>query len=437
MNRIILIGNGFDLAHNLKTQYSDFIYWAWRNIESEIQDLNNRVKTYNKPMTVHYLMKDNNNLIQIKVMENYNDNNVIYIKDNEITLNTLPSNTKPIEYIRWIQEQDFIYQNIFFETISKDCAEQGWSDIEQVYYDELLKVKDNQHNVQKLNEDFEEIKKLLITYLKKIETPNKIENIENEIKSPILPIQISQSNFHKYQMDLESIYKMNRNSMDIDKLFNYDPFNKHHKAKQKSTPIQKTLAYFEEKGDYQESDVFSDLFAPENIYILSFNYTNSEKKYTDSIYNQTKQNYIEFSTLHIHGELENENNPIIFGYGDEYDDNYNELEKSKVKGILDNIKSMKYLETSNYKKFENIINSGLYQVVIMGHSCGLTDKTLLKTLFEHENCASIKPYYYKNKETGWDNYNEIIQAISRCFTDKSKLRSVVVNKEYCKPLPQA
>ena len=30
MNRIIIIGNGFDLAHNLKTGYQDFIndYWA-------------------------------------------------------------------------------------------------------------------------------------------------------------------------------------------------------------------------------------------------------------------------------------------------------------------------------------------------------------------------------------------------------------------------
>jgi hypothetical protein len=30
MNRIILIGNGFDLAHGLKTSYKDFIDWLWR-----------------------------------------------------------------------------------------------------------------------------------------------------------------------------------------------------------------------------------------------------------------------------------------------------------------------------------------------------------------------------------------------------------------------
>ena len=29
MNRLILIGNGFDLAHGLKTSYNDFINWYW------------------------------------------------------------------------------------------------------------------------------------------------------------------------------------------------------------------------------------------------------------------------------------------------------------------------------------------------------------------------------------------------------------------------
>ena len=31
MNRLVLIGNGFDLAHGLKTRYEDFINWYWEN----------------------------------------------------------------------------------------------------------------------------------------------------------------------------------------------------------------------------------------------------------------------------------------------------------------------------------------------------------------------------------------------------------------------
>lgn len=31
MNRIILIGNGFDLAHELRTSYRDFMNWYWKD----------------------------------------------------------------------------------------------------------------------------------------------------------------------------------------------------------------------------------------------------------------------------------------------------------------------------------------------------------------------------------------------------------------------
>lgn len=31
MNRLVIIGNGFDLAHGLKTKYEDFIDWYWVN----------------------------------------------------------------------------------------------------------------------------------------------------------------------------------------------------------------------------------------------------------------------------------------------------------------------------------------------------------------------------------------------------------------------
>ena len=72
----------------------------------------------------------------------------------------------------------------------------------------------------------------------------------------------------------------------------------------------------------------------------------------------------------------------------------------------------------------------------MGHSCGNSDRTLLNTIFEHKNCISIKPYYHKRKKDGKDNYLDIVQNISRNFTDMKLMRDRVVNKTYCEPLPQ-
>ena len=45
MNRIVLIGNGFDLAHDLKTRYEDFIYWYWENWGVRLLQGMNRTET--------------------------------------------------------------------------------------------------------------------------------------------------------------------------------------------------------------------------------------------------------------------------------------------------------------------------------------------------------------------------------------------------------
>lgn len=39
MNRLVIIGNGFDIAHGLKTSYMDFINWYWdKRVNSFIQN---------------------------------------------------------------------------------------------------------------------------------------------------------------------------------------------------------------------------------------------------------------------------------------------------------------------------------------------------------------------------------------------------------------
>jgi hypothetical protein len=76
----------------------------------------------------------------------------------------------------------------------------------------------------------------------------------------------------------------------------------------------------------------------------------------------------------------------------------------------------------------------------MGHSCGLSDRTLLNAIFEHKNCRSIKVYYHKyhdkisNQES--DNYSQIIRNISRHFTQKTMMREKIVNKNMCQEFPQ-
>ena len=155
------------------------------------------------------------------------------------------------------------------------------------------------------------------------------------------------------------------------------------------------------------------LLLPDKVLILNFNYT----KIADSYVNEKLS---PFSIIHIHGDLEQPTN-MIFGYGDELDKHYSELVDLNNNIYLKYIKSHRYLDAENYRHLLQFVNDAPYQIYVMGHSCGNSDRTLLNTLFEHENCVSIKPFYYI-KDNGLDNYNEITQNISRNFTDKQALR---------------
>ena len=165
-----------------------------------------------------------------------------------------------------------------------------------------------------------------------------------------------------------------------------------------------------------------DKLIPKRIMLLSFNYTKTAKMYGN--FNIT-HNY-------IHGELEKPEN-IIFGYGDELDKSYQSILDMNDNELLRYVKSVKYLETRHYHDLLEFLLAAPFQVLIMGHSCGNSDRTLLNTVFEHENCVSIKPFYHK-WEDGRDNYLELVQNISRNFTNMKLFRDRVVNKEQCKTM---
>lgn len=169
-----------------------------------------------------------------------------------------------------------------------------------------------------------------------------------------------------------------------------------------------------------------EILLPDNIMLLDFNYTPTSKFYLTS--------NMGFGHNQIHGALDSTES-VIFGYGDELEDHYNEIVKLNDNECLQNIKSIKYLESNKYREMLSFIESSPFQIFVMGHSCGNSDRTLLNTLFEHKNCVSIKPYYYQ-KEDGSDNYLNIIQNVSRSFTDMKLMRDRVVNKTFCEPLPQ-
>lgn len=368
MNRLVIIGNGFDLTHGLKTTYNDFFTWLWH---SQIEKSNYRSNFNLDECKTNCVITNDIYSIEFK------SNDRIY-KSNDIKSLYL-DNINPWESLFEDDRKNPINvryksDNIFFSELLKyKHTKNQWADIEKLFFNLLVKETDKSNSdIQVLNKDFEQIK-------------NKFEEY----------------------------------------LLTINPLN----SKCKSS-IHKAIYYKDErlinKGYGDESA---------KLLILNFNYTNTSNIYIgrpDSLEDSSSLNFnneilnIDIETNHIHGELNNIDNPIIFGYGDERGDEYKKIELLDNNSFFDHIKSFAYLNTPNYSELINFLNDEYFDTVIIGHSCGLTDRTLLNTIFEHNNCKKITPLYYKSKSR--DNYQEIVRNISRCFNDKAKMRSLITDK---------
>lgn len=409
MNRIILIGNGFDLAHGLETSYSHFIDDFWEDKIKEVQ--------------------------KTQIKSKYEDE---YISINKVPINWIPG----YKYEDFLQSLEYTiskinFNNKFLEIINAQKVGQNWVDIENEYY-RLLKInlndKYNGYNISDLNYDFNLIKNALEEYLKRIEDDYKKKR-NNNILTKTIGRKIY-SNFKLKDFTENSINEITEHEFKkIKEIID----NKKRKLELSSTEedLYNKFKYYDTFKEYRSLLLSEDAenyfkFQPEQTLFLSFNYTNTEVLYINPA--EFNINDRIQKVIHIHGTInKDDKNPIIFGFGDEIDDDYKAIENLNDNEYLENIKSIKYLETDNYKQLLEFINADDYQIFIFGHSCGISDRTLLNTLFEHENCVSIKPFYHKKSSTE-DNYSDIVRNISRNFNNKSVMRDKVVNKNFCEPL---
>lgn len=375
MNRIVLIGNGFDLAHGLKTRYEDFINWYW---DKRIEAFAGNTTKLSEDCLCKLTIKDNANISSWNVFTFNNSYFKDIYGDKECS---------GYDVIKEIQNHPDIFSvdcTHFFGQILQSIERRGWVDIENDYYQLLKKCTENAdcgYSVKELNDQLAFLRNKLIEYLNTIWTNRYKRELHDAMIESFDPADFSTEGKKRAleNMGLEktNLEEINNNSKEQIKL------------------------------------------RPERIMLLSFNYTATAKMYGN--FN------LDFN--YIHGELERPKN-IIFGYGDELDKDYQGILDRNNNELLKNVKSVKYLETRHYHDMLEFLMSAPFQVLIMGHSCGNSDRTLLNTVFEHENCISIKPFYHKWAD-GSDNYLELVQNISRNFTNMRLYRDRVVNKEQC------
>lgn len=355
MNRLIIIGNGFDLAHGLKTSCKNFIIYYLSTVWGEISD-----GAYS------------DRLLRIKRASNYFRTN-----DLKFSEETVLSLFKKIHKSSSSNVDD-AYMTIkspFFESIFNKILTLNWADIETEYFNELYHIVKTANiqkgdrnrisiesfkttQIKKLNEDLDYLQSFLVEHLKKQEN----WFMEN-------------SNLNNQYLDFfeEMIYKGEKEN------------------KNKDYPI-KTL-------------------------FLDFNYTKTLSKYDT-----------EGEVVYIHGTLDDN---MIFGFGDDTSEKYKELENEYNNEFLKKIKSFRYLDNGKYSQLIHFTKLGRFQVQIFGHSCGVSDRTLFKQIFENDNCHRIKIFYYDQHD-----FEEKKYEISRHFEDKVKFLEKVLSFENLRTMPQ-
>lgn len=366
MNRLIIIGNGFDLAHGMKTSYYDFICSYLKRVckTAEIA-----LTFEDELMTVS--KQSNNN--QISIDDEKNIASLFFISNPLLTEHSEfvePSFKKPGFLNNFSKPFIINFKNNFVEKIFTQCHDSKWVDIENEFYEELkviLKTSDIRKKQVKIDE-----------------LNHTMKCLTDELSTHISTLKNA-----KAIVGYEAIFE--------------------------ETILKKDIAL----------PLISKDVIPNNYLVLNFNYTDTIKHY--NLNRKFKVNF-------IHGQVHNLNNPVIFGFGDEIGSDYKRIEEEKVKGALNHMKSFGYFRTSNYHDLIKFIYSDIYQIHILGHSCGLSDRTMLNMVFEHDNCKSIKIFYYGSKDK--NNFIDLTQEISRHFVDKSKLRERVVSFDKSIRMPQ-
>lgn len=358
MNKLFIIGNGFDLAHGLKTRYEDFLLWYFIPAALKANE------------TDHF------------------EDDILTISAGEIHYPINPKWLKECgslkELLSLLDKKNFnvSYKSNFIGKIVEDGISR-WVDIENTYYQELkdiLKIySDNvtPEDLIDLNNTLDSLRDKLVEYLKENCTELELD-IEN---SPFYPI------------------------------------------------LSKVDAYEGDISDVEEGEFVQPLVESNSLFV-NFNYTPLVEQYFNEIPNTDFQ----FDLIQIHGSIEDPKS-IVFGFGDELDDVYHEMERKNNNEYFKHIKSFKYFQDENYQKLMSFVESNDFEVIVLGHSLGLSDRTMLSQIFEHKNLKKVQLYYYEDKE-GNNDFTEKTYEISRHFSDKGRMRLKVVNFQDSESMPQ-
>lgn len=395
---VLVIGNGFDLAHGLPTKYSHFLEFCKRvfpiynNVESK------EVGSYQQEFLLGWNF---NKEIKEALRNTYKSRKKITMEKNQLQIQT--------NYPRLDEMYSVIKNNIWIDYFSQSniYQKENWIDFEREI-SEVIKSLDN--DMHKLSDDYgieDDIMDLSNKYLNNIYSDytfttrsvigGACESITfREIRNKLLEdLKRLIRAFEIYLTEYVEKIDCKLVSPDIQKILS-----------KKCMKINRTPVY--------------------DLFVLSFNYTNTyQRLYTKLVH---QNNYIDY--IHGKAEIRNtiESNNMVLGIDEylskkrrnkdtefiafkkfyqrihketgckhkewiniikeDFADYQIELEKKRTE------KDLMILKTSINKLKERYLNK--HNVYIFGHSLDVTDKDILRDLILNDNVKTTIFYYNKD-----------------------------------------
>lgn len=386
-NNLLIVGNGFDLAHGLKTTYKDFL--------NNCKELMNSMNKSSKKIE-HYLDRliDENIVNELEPFFNdrlFCDVNFIYNKKRLFNKEGIRTEIKkfiekkyynlylPLEILcdfyidksieKYYKHKEdniflidkfikyFLSENVLLKYLLDSYEENGelWIDIEK--------------EISMLVKDIEQIKKEKIILLDK---NYKLFNV--------LLKQKNRSNEEEYNIDIKGLEE----NLDIIIYLLEEYLSS---LKINDNDIQKI------KNDIKNS------FADNITYLLSFNYTDTFREtYIPKKCILYNEDHVDF----IHGQLGKHN--LVFGTNETLHD------ESKNKN-LDCIYFKKYFQRIYKKtgcKYKKWLNEGIDNVYIYGHSLDVTDKDVINEVIQKSKHVII---YYHSEEAYRQQITNLVKVL--------------------------
>lgn len=339
---ILVVGNGFDLAHGLPTTYNDFLNF--------IEVISNLPPSRND----FFEVPSETNKINDKLLRILNDK-----------LSKMNEGQYSIHLNKW---EDLIYNNLWIEyfKLNRINIEHNWIDFE----------------------------KEIGLVIKKLESIVK----EGQVDRGFIPL----SKFNDFESNVNRNFKFFINLcvyIDTDRKYvKYDEL----KAGLEKDLERLTLALDKYLYEYVESIEISsyspDIKIADIDKVISFNYTNTFKhKYSE--WSKAEINF-------VHGNAGEKSSNIVLGVeeyltANEKNSNVEFIKFKKYYQIIDKQVDLKYKSWfyESNKKSKKRISPEKHNLYIFGHSLDITDKDILRELILRDD-VNTKIFYHNDNARG-------------------------------------